>query len=81
MTYIEALAKLSKMGNERNVIGGIRKIIPIIAPELDKDILIFLRERYIMEDKNLISVSSYSSNNSFCIVWINDSTSSNYIKD
>jgi hypothetical protein len=81
MTYTEASEKLLKLPKEKNVIGGVRKIIAIIAPELDKDILRFLSDRHQFEDKSLINVADYSSNNSYCIIWINDSTSSNYIKD
>ena len=81
MTFIEAAEKLSEMVQERNVIGGVRKIIPIIAPDLDNDILRFLSERHKADDKKQIFVGNYSSTGSYCIVWINDTTSSNYVKD
>jgi len=81
MIYNDAARKLKTVGSEKTFIGEDEIFFPIIAPELEEDILKFLDARAKQGDRGLLSVFNYSSNNSFSIIWINENTYSDYKKD
>ena len=65
MTYNEAAVLLKNLPSEREF-----EVLrfPIIAPEMDEDILLFLHEK----SKNIPepSVFEFSSNNRFSVIWV-----------